>query len=93
MPKFMVEHTKDPKFVLHHVNHLCKVCANEKRAHWIRVNYNIEEGKIFCLWEASDRDKLLKILEECNISCCEVVEVEEMGPEECCWDVFGDMED
>ncbi|MDY6968746.1 MAG: DUF4242 domain-containing protein [Spirochaetota bacterium] len=93
MPKFMVECKKDPKFVSHHVNHLCKVCANEKRALWIRVNYNIEEGKIFCLWDAPDRDILLKILGDCNISYDEVVEVEEMGAKECCWDVFGDMED
>ena len=93
MPKFMIEHKRDPQFVSLHVNHLCNTCANEKRALWIRVNYNIKEGKIFCLWEAEDRDTMLEILESCNIPSDEVVEVEEMTPKECCWDIFGDMKD
>lgn len=93
MPKYMIVHQKNPEFVSKHVNHFCKVCSQEKGVIWRRVNYNIKEGRIFCLWEAPDRELLTKALGKCGIPCEELVEVEEMTPEECCWDIFGEMEE
>ncbi|MDY6932791.1 MAG: DUF4242 domain-containing protein [Spirochaetota bacterium] len=93
MPKYMIIHQKDPKFVSHHINNFCKTCAREKEASWMRVNYNLKEGKIYCLWEASDRETLINILNKHHLPSEEVVEVDEMTPDECYWDIHGDMED
>jgi hypothetical protein len=93
MPKYMLIHHKDSEFVSHHINHACKICARQKRVIWKRVYYNLKEGRIFCEWEAKDRETLQSILQECKIPCQEVVEVEEMIPEECTWDIFGELEE
>lgn len=93
MPKYMIVYNKDTEFISHHINLACKICAKEKRATWKRVCYNLKEGWIFCEWEASHRDTLEKILTENGLPCEEVVEVEEMTPEECSWEIFGEMEE
>ena len=93
MAKYMIVFSKDTEFVSHHINLACKICAREKRANWKRVFYNLKEGWIFCEWEASDRDTLEKILRENGLPCEEVFEVEEMTPEECCWEIFGEFEE
>ena len=93
MARYMIVHNKDSQFVSHHVNMACKVCAKEKRANWKRVYYNLKEGRIFCEWEASDKGTLQKILMEEGFPCKEVIEVEMMTPEECSWDIFGEMEE
>ena len=93
MPKFMLVHHEAPEFVSHHINSACKICAREKRAIWKRVYFNLKEGRIFCEWEAHDRDTLEKALKECNLPCEEIVEVTEMTPDECRWDIFGEMEE
>jgi len=93
MPKYMIVHHRDPQFVSHHINQACKICAREKGATWKKVYYNLKEGRIFCEWDARDRDTLVKILEGCNLSCGEIVEVGEMTPAECCWEIFGELEE
>ena len=92
MAKYMIVHQKDPQFVSRHINSACKVCAREKGAIWKRVYYNLKEGRIFCEWEAPDRDTLERVLEKCNLPCKEIVEVEEMTSKECSWDIFGELE-
>ncbi|MDY6842641.1 MAG: DUF4242 domain-containing protein [Thermodesulfobacteriota bacterium] len=93
MPKFMITHRKDPQFVSYHINIGCKICAKEKRAVWKRVYYNVQEGRLFCEWEASDRDTIERILKDKNLPCEEIVEVKEMIPEECFWEVFGEIDE
>ena len=91
MPKYIIIHHKDPEFVSHHINLACKICAREKRATWKRVFCNMKKGWIFCEWEASDRDTLEKILKECRLPCGEILEVEEMTPDQCSWEIFGEL--
>ncbi len=93
MPKYMIIHHKDPQFVSHHINLACKICAREKRASWKRAYYNLKEGRIFCEWEAPDRDTLEKILKEDGLPCEEMVEVNVLTPEECAWEIFGEFEE
>lgn len=93
MPKYMIVHEKNTEFVSSHVNHYCKICAKEKNADWKRVSYSLNEGKIFCLWEAPDRETLVKSLDKCNLITEEIIEVEEMYPDECDWEVFGELEE
>ena len=93
MPKYMLIHHEAPGFVSNHINSACKICAREKRAIWRRVYFNLKEGRIFCEWEAQDRDMLEKTLKECGLPCEEIVQVEEMTPDECRWDIFGEMEE
>ncbi len=93
MAKFLIVHTRNQEFVSNHVNHLCKVCAKEKGATWKRVNFNIKSGRIFCLWEAPDKETIVGIMEKCNMPAEEILEVEEMTPGECSWDIFGEIDD
>ena len=93
MPMYMIVHEKDKEFVSYHINSFCKVCAKEKNMNWIRANYNLKEGKIYCLWEAQDRETLLKKMERCSIPCEEIIEVQELTPEECGWDIHGELEE
>jgi hypothetical protein len=93
MPRYMIVHRKDPQFVSNHINMACKICAKERRANWKRAYFSLKEGCIFCEWEASDQDSLEKILKESGLSCKEVVEVDVITPEECAWDIFGEMEE
>jgi hypothetical protein len=93
MPKYMIIHHKDPKFVSYHINSACKICAREKRANWKRVFYNLKKGRIFCEWEASDQATLEDILNECQLPCEQIIEVEEMTPDECSWKIFGELEE
>ena len=89
----MVVHLKDPQYVSHHVNVLCKVCAREKRACWKRAYYNVEGGRMFCEWEAPDQESLEGILVEKGVYCEEIVEVKLQTPEECAWEIFGEFHD
>lgn len=93
MPRYMIVHHKNPQFVSHHINLACKICAKEKRANWKRAYYNLKEGWIFCQWEASDLDSLKRILKKNDLPCEEMVEVEVLTPEECVWEIFGELEE
>ena len=93
MPKFMIVHHENPEFVSHHINQACKICAVEKKAIWKRVYYNLKEGRIFCEWEAPDKTILKNVLNQCGLHCEDIVEVEEMTSGECCWAIFGELEE
>lgn len=93
MPKYMIVHHEDPEFVSNHINQACKICSEEKKATWKRVYYNLKEGRIFCEWEAPDRNILENVLNESSLPCGEIVEVEEMTSGECCWEIFGELEE
>ncbi|MDY6855887.1 MAG: DUF4242 domain-containing protein [Thermodesulfobacteriota bacterium] len=93
MRRYMIVHRKDPELVSNHINMACKICAKERRANWKRAYFNLKEGCIFCEWEATDKNSLEKILEDSDLPCKEIVEVDVIKPEECSWDIFGEMEE
>jgi len=55
--------------------------AEVESATWVRTYFNKNEGIRYCIWLAHDKDELIKIFDEINVSYESIVQVEETVPD------------